>query len=71
MHTLVEMDPCIIGKRLRELRGTKARSEVATDLGISCSALAMYEQGERIPRDNIKIKIANYYGQSISAIFYA
>ena len=48
-----------IAKRLILLRGERSREEVAKACGISISALAMYEQGERIPRDDIKIKIAS------------
>lgn len=59
-----------IGKKLIELRGNKTRVEVANDLRISQSALAMYEAGERVPRDNIKIRIANYYNVGIEALFY-
>ena len=67
----MEMDSVKIGNILRELRGTRTREEVAEALGISQSALAMYEQGERIPRDNIKIRLANFYGKSITDIFFA
>lgn len=61
----------IIGKRLKKLRGDKNASEVAKAVGISQSALSMYENGERIARDEIKVKIAAYYETSIEAIFYA
>jgi len=57
-------------KLLTELRGNKSQKEVADALGISVSALSMYENGDRIPRDNIKIRIANYYNKSISDIFF-
>ena len=40
-----------IGKRLLELRGDKAREEVANAAGTSVSAISMYENGERVPRD--------------------
>lgn len=60
-----------IGKRLVELRGKKTQEEVARSLNISVSALSMYERGERIPRDNIKIRIAAYYNKPIYEIFYA
>jgi len=60
-----------IGRKLVLLRGNKTREEVAADLKISCSALGMYEQGNRIPRDEIKIKIASYYGKSVEEIFFS
>ena len=64
------MDAKRIGEKLKELRGTRKLNEVAAQLGVSPSALSMYENGERIPRDVIKIKIAEYYEQSITDIFF-
>lgn len=60
-----------IGKRLVLLRGSRTQNEVSKALGISLSALGMYERGERIPRDEIKIRIAKYYDTTVQAIFYA
>ncbi|TQE88656.1 helix-turn-helix transcriptional regulator [Ureibacillus terrenus] len=60
-----------IGKKLAELRGNKSREEVARDIGISLSAWQMYENGQRIPRDEIKIKIASYFNKSVEEIFYS
>lgn len=59
-----------IGKRLRHLRGNRRREDVALAIGVSVSALSMYENGERVPRDEIKIAIANFYGETIEAIFF-
>jgi transcriptional regulator with XRE-family HTH domain len=59
-----------IGARLRELRGSKSITEVADAIGIAQSTLSMYENGERIPRDSIKIKLAKYYGVSIETLFF-
>ncbi len=59
-----------IGERLIMLRGNKPQSEVAKAVGISSSALSMYECGERIPRDSIKVKLANYYGKTVQSIFF-
>lgn len=67
----VEMDRKEISTKLRALRGGRSREQVAKACGISVSALAMYELGERIPRDTIKIKLANYYNSSVTAIFFA
>ena len=65
------MDNIKVGEKLKEARGDKPREAVAEALGISLSALAMYERGERIPRDEIKIKIASYYGKTVQELFYA
>lgn len=64
------MDSVLIGKKLSELRGDKTQEEVAKAIGISASALSMYECGERIPRDSIKIAIAKYYKKSVQSIFF-
>ena len=64
-------DPKIIGERLRKLRGDKSREEVSEANEISTSALAMYETGQRVPRDEIKCRLASYYNTSIEALFYA
>ncbi|MFY9380000.1 MAG: helix-turn-helix transcriptional regulator [Acutalibacteraceae bacterium] len=60
-----------IGQKLVELRGTKSREQVAVDLGISYSAVVSYELGERVPRDEIKIKIAKYYGVDVGELFFS
>lgn len=65
------MDKEGIGKTLTALRGDKTQSEVAQALNISVSALSMYENGNRIPRDEVKQRIAKYYKRSVSSIFFA
>ncbi|AXF32480.1 helix-turn-helix transcriptional regulator [Bacillus subtilis] len=64
------MDKKLIGKRLLSLRAEKSRSEVAKAVEISVSALQMYETGQRIPRDEIKIKLADYYQKTVQQIFF-
>ena len=59
-----------IGAKLRKLRGTKTRRDVAEACGVSVSALMMYENGARIPRDEIKVRLANYYHRSVGGIFF-
>lgn len=59
-----------IGNRLRELRGKTSRNEMAQAVGVSRSALTMYECGERIPRDEIKEAIAHYFGVTVGALFF-
>lgn len=59
-----------IAKKLVELRGERSQSEVATAVGVSVSAIAMYESGQRIPRDEIKIRIADYYSVGVADIFF-
>lgn len=64
------MDAEKIARILVDLRGSKSRAEVAAALNLSVSAVAMYENGDRIPRDETKLKIAEYYGKSVEEIFY-
>lgn len=59
------------GAILRSLRGETPRAVVADAVGVSISALQMYENGARIPRDQIKIALANYYGTTVEAIFFS
>lgn len=59
-----------IGKRLIALRGKRLVKDVAKALGISASALSMYETGQRIPRDEIKIRLARYYDRTVDSIFF-
>lgn len=60
-----------IGGTLKNLRGEKALQEVADSLGITKQALFNYETDQRIPRDEIKIKIAEYYNRSVQELFFA
>ena len=55
---------------LKKLRGETSREKVAKSVGISVSALGMYEQGRRIPRDEVKVKLAKFYGVPIESIFF-
>lgn len=59
-----------IGKRLRALRGGRSLEEVAKALGVTPMAVSLWERGERIPSDNLKIKIATYYRRSVTTIFF-
>lgn len=64
------MDRQAIARRLVALRGNRSQEEASKAMGVSKSALSMYETGQRIPRDEIKVKIAAYYGKSIQSIFF-
>ncbi|EOO12772.1 helix-turn-helix transcriptional regulator [Bacillus cereus] len=59
-----------VAENLINLRNGRSREEVAKAVGISISTLQMYENGQRIPRDNIKIKLANFYGVTVQTIFF-
>ena len=59
-----------IAKKLKKLRGDKNQIEVAEALMISSSALSAYESGVRIPRDEVKKRIADYYHLTVQEIFF-
>ena len=65
------MDAHRIGKRLVALRGARRREEVAKAVGVSFSALCMYETGRRVARDEVKLRLADYYGVPVESIFFA
>lgn len=58
------------GEKLRELRGERTQEEMARELKITKSSLAMYERNERIPRDEVKIRIAEFFGKTVQEIFF-
>ncbi len=65
------MDRDKIAERLIKLRGKRTQAEVAEAIGVTQSAYSMYETGERIPRDETKKRIAQYYKRSVNTIFFA
>ena len=67
------VDGIQVGKRLNALRLERGLTEtaLAKEIGTSQSAVTMYESGRRIPRDDIKIRIAVFFGTSVESIFFA
>lgn len=63
-------DKKVIGTRLRDLRGNIPSAKVCEEIGISRSALTMYETGQRVPRDEIKVALARCYNTTVEAIFF-
>ena len=59
-----------MARKLVELRNGVPREKVARDVGISVSALQMYECGKRVPRDEIKLALAAYYETCVEALFF-
>ena len=57
-------------ERLVLARGEESRQSVCDAIGISRSALQMYETGKRIPRDSIKIRLARHYQTTVQDLFY-
>lgn len=59
-----------VAERLVELRGNRPRELVADAINVSVSAISMYENGQRIPRDEIKVRLADYYGTTVQDLFF-
>jgi len=59
-----------ISEKLIELRGRQTQKEIADAVGISQSTYAMYETGQRIPSDEIKIRLAEYFKKTVQEIFF-
>lgn len=59
-----------IGEDLKILRGDRPREEIALAVGVTASAIAMYEAGARMPRDTVKTALAQYYGKSVGDLFF-
>ena len=57
-------------EQLKKLRGNNSQDEIARQIGITKSSWAMYERGERVPRDEVKVKIANFFGKTVQEIFF-
>ena len=66
---MIEQNPIAVGERLRSLRGGRDIKTVAASVKISANALKMYEQGNRVPRDEVKERLSAYYGIKIEDIF--
>lgn len=60
----------MVGEKLKTARGSRSQREVANALGISVSALSMYETEERLPRDALKVRMAAYYNTTVGYLFF-
>lgn len=58
-----------VAEKLIKARGDRTRENVADAVGVSVSAIGMYENGSRIPRDEIKVKLADFFGVSVQDLF--
>lgn len=59
-----------IGERLIKARGSRRREEVAAACAVSAAAIGMYETDKRVPRDEIKVRLAHYYRTTVQALFF-
>lgn len=66
------MNASVIGKKIKTLRESKniSREDFSNAVKISLSALSMYETGQRIPRDEVKLRIARFLNTTIEELFF-
>lgn len=62
-----------IAENLKELRRRKgvSQTEIARDLGVPVTTYNAWETGQNIPRDHMKVAIAEYYGRTVGFIFFS
>lgn len=58
------------GQRLRELRGEKPQREIAEAVGVSTMTISDIERGKKCAGDDLKIRLAAYYGKTVGNIFF-
>ena len=66
----ISMDKVKLAERLRLARGNTPMRVICKELNISASALSMYESGDRVPRDEVKEKMANLYKTTVGKLFF-
>lgn len=61
-----------LGNKLKKLRlsSSMTRQQLADMLGVTVSAIGMYEQGRRTPSDDIKVKYSMMFDMTIDEIFF-
>ena len=61
-----------VAERIKDARKAKGCTveELAKACGITDSAVQMYECGQRVPRDSIKILMADYFGTTVQELFF-
>lgn len=66
------MNQTSIGEKIAELRNKAniTQKELGMKIGVSTASVAMYELNERVPRDEVKRKIANFFQVSVQDLFF-
>ena len=59
-----------INLTMKRLRGDKSQKKVAEELEIPVSTYAMIELGNRFPRPELQLKLANYFGLTVDELFF-
>lgn len=59
-----------VGERIKVLRGEQSQEELASIVGVTPSAIGMYEQNRRMPRGQTQKAIADYFGLLVDDLFF-
>ena len=59
-----------VGRTIKEMRGNRSQQEIADALGCTKMAISQYENGQRMPNDDMKVSIANYFGVTVGSLFF-
>lgn len=56
---------------LRTARREKGETqeETAKAVGVTPASMGMYETGARIPRDDVKFRLAEHFGKTVAELF--
>ncbi len=65
-------DNNVIGNRIAQLRKERGmtQEQLAGAVGVTREAVAMYEIGQRVPKDEVKVALSNVLGKTVGSIFY-
>lgn len=61
-----------VADRIKEARTAKGltQAQLAEACGVSESAIQMYEIGQRVPRDSLKVVLANVLEKPVQDLFF-
>lgn len=59
-----------VGRVIKEMRGNRSQQEIADALGCTKMAISQYENGQRMPNDDMKVSIANFFGVTVGSLFF-
>jgi len=61
-----------VAERIKAARKEKSCTvkELADACGITESAVQMYECGQRVPRDDVKVLMADFLGKPVQDLFF-
>lgn len=56
--------------RIERRRRKETQAETAAAVGVTTASYAMYETGARVPRDDVKIAIADHFSKTVGDLFF-